>query len=213
MAKKKEEKKQKKDVAESAEEIANAEAYEVEFDDLQDRIDDLEAELHSKNEECQEWKDKYVRLHAEWDTYRRRAREQQDVDKARAVEGFAEDMIPVIDDFERSIDYARENGEDGLLGGVEAILSKIMNVFAKHSVETISPEGEEYNALEAQAVSTVEDSNVEDETVLEVYQKGYKIANKVLRPATVVVSTGGPKREKPAKDDGADEEKGESNED
>ena len=209
MAKKKEE---KKNVAESAEDIANAQDYEVEFDDLQDRIDDLEDELHSKNEECQEWKDKYVRLHAEWDTYRRRAREQQDVDKARAVEGFAEDMIPVIDDFERSIDYARENGEDGLLGGVEAILSKIMDVFAKHSVETISPEGEEYNALEAQAVSTVEDPDVEDETVLEVYQKGYKIANKVLRPATVVVSTGGPKREKPEEDVEADEER-EENED
>ena len=210
MAKKKDE---KKNVAESAEDIANAEEYEVEFDELQDRIDDLEDELHAKNEECQEWKDKYVRLYAEWDTYRRRARKQQEVDKARAVEGFAEDMIPVIDDFERSIDYARENGEDGLLGGVEAILSKIMDVFAKYSVETISPEGEEYNALEAQAVSTVEDPSVEDETVLEVYQKGYKIANKVLRPVTVVVSTGGPKREKPVEDAEADVEKGESHED
>ena len=207
MAKKKEEKKQKKNVAESAEDIANAEEYEVEFDELQDRIDDLEDGLHAKSQECKEWKDKYVRLHAEWDTYRRRAREQHQVDKARAVEGFAKDMIPVVDDFERSIDYARKNGEDSLLAGVEAILSKIMNVFAKYSVETISPEGKEYNALEARAVSTVEDASVEDETVLEVYQKGYKIVNKVLRPATVVVSTGGPKREKLEEDAEPDEEK------
>ena len=205
----KDQEKKTKDVAESAENIANAQELELEYDDIQDRIDDLEDALHQSKEECQDWKDKYVRLHAEWDTYRRRTREQQATDKARATENFVEDLIPVLDDFERSIDYAKTNGEDGLLSGVEAIFSKVTDVFEKHSVETICPLGQAYDALEAQAVSTVEDKDVEDETVLEVFQKGYKIANKVLRPATVVISTGGPKREKPEETQAEDETEGE----
>lgn len=143
------------------------------------------------------WQDKYLRLHAEWDTYRRRMKEQREEEKLRAAEKLVEGLIPIMDDFERSISYAEENGEEGLLGGVKAVHTKLNEVLAKEGVEVIDPKGEAFNALEAQAVATVPDESVPDETVHEVYQKGYRMGTKVIRAAMVTVTVGGPKREKP----------------
>lgn len=150
--------------------------------------------------EAKEWQDKYLRLHAEWDTYRRRTSEQREVEKARAAEKLVTGLLPVIDDFERTIEYATKNGEAGLLDGIKAVHTKFVSVLASDGVKIVDPVGEAFDALEAQAVATVADPNVPDETVNEVYQKGYKMGTKVLRPAMVTVTTGGPKREKPQED-------------
>ncbi len=146
--------------------------------------------------EAAEWQDKFMRLHAEWDTYRRRTAEQREAEKARAAEKLVESLLPVIDDFERTVDYAEKNGEQGLLEGVRAVQTKLVGVLVKDGVVILDPKGEAFDALEAQAVATVDDASVPDETVAEVYQKGYKMGTKVLRPAMVTVTTGGPKREK-----------------
>ena len=150
--------------------------------------------------EAKDWQDKYLRLHAEWDTYRRRTAEQREVEKARAAEKLVTSLLPVIDDFERTIDYATKNGEGGLFDGVKAVHTKLVNVLTTDGVQVIDPVGQAFDALEAQAVATVDDASVPDETVNEVYQKGYKMGEKVLRPAMVTVTTGGPKREKPQED-------------
>lgn len=147
------------------------------------------------------WEDRYLRLHAEWDTYRRRMTEQREVEKARATEKLVTDIIPVIDDFERTIAYAEEHGTNGLLEGVKAVYAKLGSVLEKDGVVVINPVNEPFNALDAQAVATVEDPSAYDETVREVYQKGYKMGTKVLRPAMVTVTTGGPKRETPPAED------------
>ncbi|MCL1797242.1 MAG: nucleotide exchange factor GrpE [Eggerthellaceae bacterium] len=147
--------------------------------------------------EMQEWKDKFMRLHAEWDTYRRRISEQRASERASATEKLVEHLLPVIDDFERTIDYAEKNGEAGLLGGIQAVQGKLIDALEKEGVEIINPKGEAFHALECQAVATHEDKSVPDETVVEVFQKGYKMGNKVLRCAMVNVATGGSKRKAP----------------
>lgn len=154
--------------------------------------------LKKAQADAAEWQDKFVRLHAEWDTYRRRTAEQREAEKSRAAEKLVTNLLPVIDDFERTIDYATNNGEASLLGGVEAVHAKLLGVLQKDGVQIIDPKGQAFDALEAQAVATVDDASVPDETVAEVYQKGYRLGAKVLRPAMVTVTTGGPKREKPA---------------
>lgn len=169
-------------------------------------VDDAEAEkaaaeLAAAKAEATEWKDKFMRLHAEWDTYRRRTNEQREAEKARAAEKLVTSLLPVIDDFERTIDYAEKNGEGELLGGVRAVHSKFVGVLEKDGVEVIDPAGEAFDALEAQAVATVPDTEAFDETVHEVYQKGYRLGAKVIRPAMVTVTTGGPKRPKPEEDE------------
>ena len=158
-------------------------------------------ELKKAKDEAADWKDKFMRLHAEWDTYRRRTNEQREAEKVRAAEKLVTSLLPVIDDFERTIDYAEKNGEGELLGGVRAVHSKFVDVLKKDGVEVIDPAGEPFDALEAQAVATVPDEEAFDETVHEVYQKGYKLGSKVLRAAMVTVTTGGPKRPKPEAED------------
>lgn len=180
-----------------------AEAVEAEVLDPEDPVAEEadESEIVAKAQaEVAEWQDKYMRLHAEWDTYRRRTNEQRAAEKALATEKLVGNLIPVLDDFERTIDYAVNNGEVGLLGGVKAVYAKLVDILVKDGVEVLNPEGEAFDALEAQAVATVPDETVPDETVAQVYQKGYRMGAKVLRPAMVTVTTGGPKREKPVED-------------
>lgn len=186
------------EASEAQAEPVEAEAVEAEVvEDAGPSADDQVAQAKA---EAQEWQDKFMRLHAEWDTYRRRTTEQREVEKARATEKLVTSLLPVIDDFERTIDYATKNGEGGLFDGVKAVHAKLVDVLKKDGVEVIDPAGEAFDALEAQAVATVDDASVPDETVSEVYQRGYKMGTKVLRPAMVTVTSGGPKREKPQED-------------
>ena len=181
--------------------VAEAEAIVEEAAAEADTADATEAdagdELAAAQAQAQEWQDRYLRLHAEWDTYRRRMGEQRAEEKARATEGLMEDLLPVLDDFERTVAYADENGEKGLLDGVKAVQTKLLDALKKGGLVMIDPAGEPYDALEAQAVQMVPDDEAFDETVRDVYQKGYKMGKKVLRPAMVTVTTGGPKRPKP----------------
>ena len=180
------------DTVAEAEEVLEAQAEEAPTDD----------ELVEKAQaEAKDWQDKYLRLHAEWDTYRRRTAEQREQERLRAGEKLVEKLLPVIDDFERTIDYAEKNGEAGLIDGVKAVHSKFVNVLETGGVQVINPAGQAFDALECQAVATVDDASVPDETVHEVYQKGYKMGTKVLRAAMVTVTTGGPKRPKPESED------------
>jgi molecular chaperone GrpE len=122
--------------------------------------------------------------------------EQWAEEKARATEKLMEYLLPVLDDFERTVSYATENGETGLLDGVKAVQTKLLDALSKGGLVIIDPANEPYNALEAQAVATIPDEEAFDETVKDVYQKGYKMGKKVLRAAMVTITTGGPKRPK-----------------
>lgn len=153
-------------------------------------------ELEKARQEASDWQDRYLRLHAEWDTYRRRMSDQRAEEKARATEKLMENLLPVLDDFERTVAYATENGESGLLDGVKAVQTKLLDVLSKGGLDIIDPAGEAYDALEAQAVATVPDEESFEETVKDVYQKGYRMGKKVLRAAMVTITTGGPKRPK-----------------
>ena len=185
----------------SPEPAAPAEVVEAEVIEEAETAPDAEAdpadELAQAKAEAADWQDKYLRLHAEWDTYRRRMAEQREAEKARATEKLMESLLPVLDDFVRTVDYAETNGETGLLGGVKAVQAKLTDTLAKGGLEVINPEGEAFDALACQAVGTVDDPSVPDETVAQVYQLGYRMGDKVLRPAMVTITTGGPKREKP----------------
>lgn len=160
--------------------------------------------LAAAKAEAAEWQDRFMRLHAEWDTYRRRTNDQREEERKRANEKLVGNLLPVLDDFERSIEYAVKNGEGDLLDGVQKVHTKLVDVLVKSGVEVIDPAGQPFDALEAQAVAKVDNTQVPDETVQDVYQKGYKMGKKVIRPAMVTVTSGGPKREKKEEADKAE---------
>ena len=194
--------------------VAEGEAEDAssEGSDEEDLIAEAEAiveeasaaeQLEAAQAQAQDWQDRYMRLHAEWDTYRRRTQEQRTEEKQRATEKLMENLLPVLDDFERTVSYATENGEQGLLEGVKAVQAKLVDVLQKDGLQIIDPVGEPYDALEAQAVQMIPDEEAFDETVKDVYQKGYRMGKKVLRAAMVTVTTGGPKRPKDDEEDSA----------
>ena len=197
------------EVSESDPEEGGAEGTEETESTEDDLIAEAEAiveeasaaeQLEAAQAKAQDWQDRYMRLHAEWDTYRRRTQEQRAEERVRATEGLMENLLPVLDDFERTVAYANENGEQGLLDGVKAVQAKLLDALTKEGLEIIDPAGEPYDALEAQAVQMVPDEEAFEETVKDVYQKGYKMGKKVLRAAMVTVTTGGPKRPKEDED-------------
>lgn len=192
----------------SQEDVSAESAEQAQGDSAADVVEEAEAVVQEASEdllakaqaEAADWQGRFMRLHAEWDTYRRRTEEQRAEDRARAGENLVESLLPVLDDFERSIDYAENNGEAGLLEGVKQVHAKLIDVLQKGGVQILDPAGEPFDALEHQAVAKVDRTDVPDETVDQVYQKGYKMGKKVIRPAMVTVTSGGPKREKPAEE-------------
>lgn len=152
-------------------------------------------EVAQARAEASAMRDKYLRLQADWDNFRKRTAEENDQIRKRATERLMEDVLPVLDDFERAVSHAEQNGETGLLDGVKAIGAKLAGVLEKHGLKAVDPVGEPFDALAHQAVATVPDPSVPDETVAQVYQKGYRMGSKVIRSAMVAISSGGPKRE------------------
>ena len=180
-----------KEKTEDISEEKSAEESEEVSEETKDSSD-VEEEVNSSEEI--DWQDKYVRLHAEWDNYRKRMDEQRADERVRATERLMGDLLVCIDDLQRSIDYASNHGEGDLLDGVKAINQKFTELLSQHGLEEINPIDEPFDPLLAQAVGTVEDTDKYDETVSQVLQKGYKLGIKVLRPAMVIYTTGGEKR-------------------
>lgn len=136
---------------------------------------------------------------AQEDVLRAKAEEQNavrraslDVEKARkfALEGFAKELLPVVDNLERAIasmDPEQEN-LDSVKEGVELTLKTLTAALEKNRVKVIDPEGESFNPDLHQAMAMVENKEVEPNSVIEVFQKGYELNGRLIRPAMVVVS-------------------------
>ena len=158
--------------------------------------------LKAAQDKAAELQDRYARLQAEWDNFRKRTSAERDSERARAAESLVKDLLPVLDDLERALKHARESGEGGTLAdGVEAVQTKFLQILGKHKVSQVEADAQPFDVNCHQAVGTTEDASVPEETVVQVYQQGYRMGDKVIRPAMVVTSTGGPAREP---DDGTD---------
>ena len=152
--------------------------------------EDQEDELAKAKAEAAEMRDQYLRLQAEWDNFRKRTAAERESEKVRASEKLVKDLVPVVDDLERALEHAQQAGDGGsLTAGVEAVTNKFLQILSKHKVEQIKAEGEPFDPMRHQAVGTQPDPTVPEETVVNVYQKGYQMGDRVLRPAMVVTST------------------------
>ena len=170
------------------------------------RIEELESDLEAAREEASTALERVTRIQADWENFRRRTAQEREAERARANERLVENLLPVIDDLERAIGHA--TGAQGdvasqLASGVEAVRAKLVDVLSKEGVSQINPAGEAFDPLQHQAVGRVENADVFEDTVCDVYQLGYEMAGKVIRPAMVTVSFGGPTRPAPQATDEA----------
>lgn len=145
--------------------------------------------------------ERHARLQADWENYRRRTARERNEERERATEKLIMALLPSIDDMERALAHARTQELSESFGqfvdGVDAVRVKIMGVLEHEGAEVIDPAGEAFDPNIHQAVGRVEDAEQYDETVNDVYQKGYRMGGKVLRPAMVTVTYGGAKRPAP----------------
>lgn len=164
--------------------------------ELELRGDQLEDELATALAQAAEMRDAALRAQADLDNFRKRVTREREEERKRATERLIEELLPVIDNFERAIEHTTtDNDINHLLAGVTAVQAQVLGVLGKEGVSVIDPAGEPFDPNRHQAVSQQEDPAVPAGTVLAVFQKGYELAGRVLRPAMVVVSTGGPRRE------------------
>ena len=150
----------------------------------------LSAELEAANQTIADQKDSVIRAAAEVDNVRRRA--AQDIEKAHkfALEKFSNELLPVIDNLERAIEFADKSNDalTPLLEGIDMTVKSFVTAVAKFGVEVVNPQGESFNPEYHQAMALQPSAEVEPNTVLAVMQKGYTLHGRLLRPAMVMVS-------------------------
>jgi len=160
------------------------------------RGDVMEGALEAAQSEAADLRDRVARSQAEFDNYRKRTTREREEERKRAGERLVSELLPAIDNLERAIEHTATGGDlVHLLSGVEAVHAQVIGILGKAGVGVIDPFGEPFDPTTQQAVSQQEDEAVPEGTVVAVFQKGYEMGGRVMRPAMVVVSTGGPKRE------------------
>jgi molecular chaperone GrpE len=153
-------------------------------------------ELTGVARERDEYLDALQRLKAEFDNYRKRvARDQQEL-AARAHERLVRELVPVLDDLERALEAAAEHEEAKLEEGVRLVYRSLADVLAREGLVEVATAGK-FDPHEQEAL-LAQPSETEEGTVIQVLQKGYKLGDRVLRPARVIISQG----------NGASEERG-----
>lgn len=158
---------------------ASEEAEEAPKEEEQSEEEKLKAELS-------EQKDKYLRVMAEYDNFRKRtAKERLDLISTAKADAVTQ-ILPVIDNFERAL--SAQTQDETYKAGIEMIFKQFGDVLKNLGIEEINPLGETFDPNVANAVNQIEDENLGENEVAQVFQKGYRIGDKVLRYAMVVVA-------------------------
>ena len=150
----------------------------------------LEDEIAQLQEDVAQARDAALRAQADAQNVKRRA--EQDVEKARkfALERFVGELLPVVDNLERALESASGDEEvvKPIAEGVQLTLKSFLDALGKHNIEAVDPQGEPFDPNLHQAMSMVENKEVEPNTVIAVMQKGYTLNGRLVRPAMVMVS-------------------------
>lgn len=149
-------------------------------------IDDLRAQAAKAGEN---W-DRYLRLQAEFDNVRKRLEKEKAEFQKYAEENLIADFLGILDDLERSVEAAenRQENFEAFLKGIEMILAHLYEILKKRGVVAIPAKGKKFNPLEHEALLQTESAEHADEEVLEEFQKGYRIGDRVIRTAKVRVA-------------------------
>ena len=176
---------QNETVEEQNENVENQDAEksaEETSDNCDDKVKKLEAEL-------EEWKNSYTRKLAEFQNFTKRKENEVAEMRKYASEGIIVKLLDNIDNLERAVDASKESQNfDSLIEGVNMILNNLKNLLTEEGVEEIEAAGKEYDPYEHKAMITENKEELDDNVVVQVFQKGYKMKGKVVRPAMVTVN-------------------------
>ena len=150
-----------------------------------------EPTMEEKPEEAQKQAkdnlDKYIRQLAEFENFRKRSNSEKTAMYSNGVRDTVEKLLPVIDNFERAVEAA-DDKEDPMYKGVEMILKQFMEILENLGVKEIPSKGEPFDPNVHSAVMHIDDESCDENVVVEVFQKGYTLGDKVIRPSMVKVA-------------------------
>ena len=150
---------------------------------LQEKVDKLEEELKQSE-------DKYLRLYAEFENFKRRKNKEIETNNVYKSQKVITEILPSLDNLERALQVESDNEEiKSLLKGVEMVYEGLINVLKSEGVELIETENAQFDPNYHHAVMQDEDSEKESGAILDTFQKGYKLKDRVIRPAMVKVNS------------------------
>lgn len=166
-------------------------------------ISQKEQALAEREKEAAELKDKYLRVLAESDNIRKRVRQQADETVRLQREDLLRELLSIIDNLERAVAAASGGGNGKpIVEGVEMVLRSMLDLLKSHGVTPLSAVGERFDPLLHEAVDHVENPGLEPNTVIDEFMRGYRIGDRLLRPARVSVA----KQPTPQGSQGGDEQ-------
>jgi len=158
---------------------------------------DLE-ELAARAEKADEYLELAQRTKADFENYRKRAAREAAAAQERGVVKLARELLPAVDNLDRALEAAQatvaadderaDNGEATLVSGIKLVHADVIAALARVGIERFSPEGELFDPQQHEAVAQQAVDGAEPGTIVEVYQRGYRLGDSVLRPARVVVA-------------------------
>jgi molecular chaperone GrpE len=152
----------------------------------QDPMEQKVAELEGKLEEAD---NRYLRLQADFDNFRRRSRIELEASAKYRAQNIISDLLPAIDNFERALKMDVDNEQaKSLKQGVEMVYRSLLDALKNEGVEVIESVGKEFDPHLHQAVMQAEDENFGPNIVVEEFQKGYMLKDRIIRPAMVKVN-------------------------
>jgi molecular chaperone GrpE len=168
------------------------------------RIATLEAELAAAKEEARQSHERWVRERADLENVKKRAtKERADAIKF-GTEGLARDLLAIVDNLERAVEHAKGGGNgQPLVDGVGLVLKAFQDTLERHGVVRVESRGARFDPAHHEAVAHVESSQHEPNSVMEEHQAGYRLHDRLLRPALVTVAKA-PRGPGVAKDDDDD---------
>lgn len=159
--------------------------------------------------ELEEVKQKYVRLAADFDNFRKRTLKEREEAHKYGHQNLVKDLLVSVDNLERAIAHAQKGEEgaiEGLLTGVELVSRELAVTLEKHGVTPIDAAGDVFDPALHEAMAQLPDASVAPNTVVEVFQRGYQLRSRLLRPARVVVSKAPDEPTEDGKSDAGSEE-------
>lgn len=150
-------------------------------------LDRLKAELDAKTAALTEADDKYLRLMAEYDNFRRRSREEKDAVYSAAVSDTVSELLPLFDNLELAAKYTGDNTSEAAKG-VSMILASVPDILEKLNVSSFGEAGDSFDPNIHNAVMHTEDDSLGEGVITDVFQKGYRLGDKIIRFATVKVA-------------------------
>jgi molecular chaperone GrpE len=168
---------------------ADVDAEDVIIEDASEAGDESQQKIAELQAKLDETENKMLRAQADFDNFKRRSRLDQEAAQKYRAQSLVSEIIPALDNFERALQIEADNDQTkSLLQGVNMVYNQLVQALKNEGVEAINSVGEQFDPHLHQAVMQIEDENYESNSVVEELQKGYKLKDRVIRPAMVKVN-------------------------